>query len=101
MWRVSGTLEAAQLLRGGGERAAFLNIRGSVPTSILIKGPNEHTRNQIEDAVRDGLRAIKNLLEDEKLVPGAGAFEIAAYVSLQKYKLEALSEGGIVRARFL
>jgi len=33
----------------------------------------------IKDALRDGLRAVKNMIEDEGYVPGAGAFEVAAY----------------------
>jgi T-complex protein 1 subunit zeta len=41
------------------------------------QGPNAHTINQINDALRDGLRSVKNALEDNALVPGAGAFEIA------------------------
>ena len=32
--------------------------------SVLIKGPNEHTIAQIKDAIRDGLRAVKNLIDD-------------------------------------
>lgn len=56
--------------------------------SILIKGPNKHTLTQIKDAVRDGLRAVKNAIEDQMVVPGAGAFEIAAYQALQEYKNE-------------
>mmetsp|Transcript_23203 Transcript_23203/g.46309 ORF Transcript_23203/g.46309 Transcript_23203/m.46309 type:complete len:540 (+) Transcript_23203:127-1746(+) len=46
--------------------------------TVLIKGPNQHTVDQIKDAVRDGLRAVKNCVEDKCIVPGAGAFEIAA-----------------------
>ena len=45
-------------------------------------GPNAHTISQISDAIRDGLRSIKNTLEDASLVPGAGAFEIAAHAHL-------------------
>lgn len=45
-------------------------------------GPNAHTISQISDAVRDGLRSVKNALEDGALVPGAGAFEIAAHAHL-------------------
>ncbi|GLH03416.1 hypothetical protein R5R35_007104 [Gryllus longicercus] len=61
-----------------------------VPQSvtILIKGPNKHTLTQIKDAIRDGLRAIKNTIDDGFLVPGAGAFEVAAYQALQKSKEE-------------
>lgn len=54
--------------------------------TILIKAAAKHTMIQIKDAVYDGLRAVKNALEDQALVPGAGAFEIAAYTTLLKYK---------------
>ncbi|KAI4455326.1 chaperonin [Holotrichia oblita] len=59
-----------------------------VPLSvtILIKGPNKHTITQIKDAVRDGLRAINNAIEDKALVPGAGAFELTAYNELMSFK---------------
>ena len=50
--------------------------------TILIKGPNKYTMTQIKDAVRDGLRAVKNALEDGSVVPGAGAFEVAAHAAL-------------------
>jgi T-complex protein 1 subunit zeta len=32
--------------------------------TISIKGPNKHTLTQVKDAVRDGLRAIKNAIDD-------------------------------------
>ena len=34
--------------------------------TLLMKGPNKHTLMQIKDAVRDGLRAVKNAIEDGK-----------------------------------
>ena len=54
--------------------------------TILIRGPNKHTIDQIKDATRDGLRAVKGVLDDRALVPGAGAFEIAAYRMLMRRK---------------
>eukprot|EP00591_Stephanopyxis_turris_P006182 CAMPEP_0195523824 /NCGR_PEP_ID=MMETSP0794_2-20130614/23273_1 /TAXON_ID=515487 /ORGANISM="Stephanopyxis turris, Strain CCMP 815" /LENGTH=565 /DNA_ID=CAMNT_0040653905 /DNA_START=129 /DNA_END=1823 /DNA_ORIENTATION=+ len=51
--------------------------------TLLLQGPNTHTIDQIKDAVRDGLRAVKNAIEDRALVPGAGAFEIAAAMHLK------------------
>jgi T-complex protein 1 subunit zeta len=56
--------------------------------TILIKGPNKHTLIQTKDAIRDGLRAIKNAIDDGCLIPGAGAFEIAASQELLRYKNE-------------
>lgn len=53
--------------------------------TILIRGPNQFTIAQIKDAVRDGLRAVKNCIEDKIVVPGAGAFEIALHDHLMEY----------------
>lgn len=52
--------------------------------TLLLRGPNKHTIEQIKDAVRDGLRAVKNAIEDRAVVPGAGAFEIAAAMNLRQ-----------------
>ncbi|KAL7554354.1 hypothetical protein ACHAWF_018616 [Thalassiosira exigua] len=51
--------------------------------TLLLQGPNVHTIDQIKDAVRDGLRAVKNAVEDRAVVPGAGAFELAAAMHLK------------------
>lgn len=37
---------------------------------------------QIQDALRDGFRSVKNAIEDHCLIPGAGAFEIACAAHL-------------------
>merc|ERR1712151_451526 len=49
-------------------------------------GSTDHSIGQMKDALRDGLRSVQNALEDEALVPGAGAFEIAAHVHLEQFK---------------
>nr|XP_020042081.1 LOW QUALITY PROTEIN: T-complex protein 1 subunit zeta-2 [Castor canadensis] len=54
--------------------------------TLLIKGPNKHTLTQIKDAIRDGLRAIKNAIEDGCVVPGAGAVEVAIAEALVYHK---------------
>mmetsp|Transcript_26065 Transcript_26065/g.65820 ORF Transcript_26065/g.65820 Transcript_26065/m.65820 type:complete len:538 (-) Transcript_26065:81-1694(-) len=53
--------------------------------TVLIKGPNKHTIEQIKDAVRDGLRAVKNTVEDDCLIPGAGTFEVALSNHLKEH----------------
>ncbi|XP_011097194.1 T-complex protein 1 subunit zeta 1 [Sesamum indicum] len=63
----------------GEEKYTFVeNVKNPHSCTILIKGPNDHTIAQIKDAVRDGLRAVKNTIEDEAVVLGAGSFEVAA-----------------------
>ncbi|XP_069341713.1 T-complex protein 1 subunit zeta isoform X2 [Eulemur rufifrons] len=54
--------------------------------TLLVKGPNKHTLTQIKDAIRDGLRAVKNAIDDGCVVPGAGAVEVAMAEALIKYK---------------
>lgn len=53
--------------------------------TLLIRGPNRHTISQIKDAVRDGLRAVKNAIDDGKVIPGAGAFEIGLHEHIMEY----------------
>jgi len=67
----------------GEEKYTFVeDVANPQSCTILLKGPNDHTIAQLKDAVRDGLRAVKNALVDEALVPGAGAFESALSVHL-------------------
>lgn len=62
----------------GEEKYTFVEeVKQPKSVTLLIKGPNVHTIQQIQDALRDGLRSVKNALEDEVLIPGAGAFEVA------------------------
>lgn len=71
----------------GEEKYTFVESSKNVKSAtILIKAAAKHTITQIKDAVYDGLRAVKNAIEDQALVPGAGAFEIAAYTKLLQYK---------------
>merc|ERR1712223_951956 len=52
--------------------------------TILLRAGNEHALVQMKDAVRDGLRAVKNALEDGCVVPGAGSYEVAVHMALKK-----------------
>jgi len=71
----------------GEEKYTFVEgVTNPFSCSILIKGPNKHTIEQIKDAVRDGLRAVKNTIEDKFVIPGAGAFYVACSADVLKYK---------------
>jgi len=52
--------------------------------TILLRAGNKHTLTQMKDAVRDGLRAVKNALDDGCAVPGAGSYEVAVHMALKK-----------------
>jgi len=71
----------------GDDKFTFIEgVKNPKSVTILIKGPNDHTIAQLKDAVRDGLRATVNVLNDGFVIPGAGAFEIAAAENLDNFK---------------
>jgi len=70
----------------GEDKYTFIeDVKNPLSCTILLRGPNQYTINQLKDATRDGLRAVKNTIDDAALVPGAGAFELAASAALTKY----------------
>eukprot|EP01026_Neomeris_dumetosa_P069963 TRINITY_DN69468_c0_g1_i4.p1 TRINITY_DN69468_c0_g1~~TRINITY_DN69468_c0_g1_i4.p1 ORF type:complete len:556 (-),score=65.64 TRINITY_DN69468_c0_g1_i4:180-1847(-) len=81
------------------EKFTFIeDVKEPRSCTILIKGPNDHTIAQIKDAVRDGLRAVKNAIQDQHLIPGAGAFEVSAAHYLRtntKKSLEGRAKLGV------
>ncbi|KAI9591085.1 T-complex protein 1 zeta subunit [Syncephalis fuscata] len=71
----------------GEEKYTFVEeVNEPKSVTLLVKGPNPHTLQQIQDAIRDGLRSVKNCIEDGQVVPGAGAFQVACAAHLQKWK---------------
>lgn len=80
----------------GEDKFTFIeDVKSAKSVTILIKGPNKHTMTMIKDAIHDGLRAVKNAIEDNCVVPGAGAFEVAVNDALDSFKNTIAS-----RARF-
>ncbi|EPS44613.1 hypothetical protein H072_1428 [Dactylellina haptotyla CBS 200.50] len=75
----------------GEEKYTFIEeVKDPKSVTILIKGPNAHTITQVKDAVRDGLRSVYNMITDQCVVPGAGAFQIscAAHLSSDEFRKE-------------
>lgn len=69
------------------EKYTFIEgVKNPNSCTLLIKGAHDHAIAQMKDAIRDGLRAVQNTVEDEAVLPGAGAFELAASVNLQEFK---------------
>jgi len=64
----------------GEDKYTFVeDLKAPKSVTVLLKGPFKHTLVQSKDALRDGLRAIKNARDDGKLIPGAGAFELECH----------------------
>ena len=76
----------------GEDKYTFIEgVENPFSCTILIKGPNDYSIAQTKDAIRDGLRAVKNAVEDQSVLPGAGAFEIAAHEHLTEYARKEVS----------
>ena len=82
----AGSVEEQSL---GEEVYTFVeDVKNPTSCTILVKGAHKHVISQIQEAVRDGTRAVANALCDGTLVPGAGGFETLAHADLMKYKAE-------------
>ena len=71
----------------GDDKFTFVeDVKFGRSCTLLIRGPNKHTIEQIKDATRDGLRAVMGVMSDACVVPGAGSFEVSAYRMLMRRK---------------
>jgi len=85
--KVLGFARNVNQLNLGEQKYTFIEgVDNPLSCTILIKGPNKHTIQQVKDAIYDGVRSVKNALENLSILPGAGAFELAAYLDLIKFK---------------
>mmetsp|Transcript_27064 Transcript_27064/g.69651 ORF Transcript_27064/g.69651 Transcript_27064/m.69651 type:complete len:521 (+) Transcript_27064:132-1694(+) len=96
----------------GEEKYTFVEgVQNPHSCTILLKGAHKHQIAQVKEAVRDGLRSVKNVLEDGSLIPGAGAFEVGLYNYLmdkskeitgkKKLGVQAFAEGMMIIPKVL
>ena len=53
--------------------------------SIVLRGPNEFSLDEMERSIHDSLCAIKRTLESGSIVPGGGAVETALHIYLEEF----------------
>lgn len=53
--------------------------------SIILRGPNEFTLDEMERSMHDSLCVIKRTLESGSIVPGGGAVETALHIYLEEF----------------
>jgi len=70
----------------GDDKFTFVEgVKVAKSVTLLIRGPNKHTIEQIKDAVNDGLKTVRNAVSDGALVHGAGCIETALHAHLLEY----------------
>jgi T-complex protein 1 subunit zeta len=63
--------------------------------TVLLKGPTKHGIVQMKDAIRDGVRALFNAIQDKCVIPGAGAYELAVSRKLEALEVKTKSVLGV------
>jgi T-complex protein 1 subunit alpha len=59
--------------------------------SIILRGPNEFSLDEMERSVHDSLSVVKRTLESGRIVPGGGAVETALHVYLEEWATSVVS----------
>lgn len=79
------------LVKGPKQRAA---------ASIILRGPNELSLDEVERSVHDALCVVKRVLESKSLVPGGGAVEAALSIFLENYATSVASREQLAIGEF-
>lgn len=59
--------------------------------SIILRGPNDFSLDEMERSVHDSLCAVKRTLESGSIVPGAGSVETALHIYLEEFAVTVVS----------
>lgn len=83
-----GTIDVIETKEIGGDRVTIFrqNEESTSRTStIVLRGATQNNLDDIERAIDDGVNAIKGLVKDNRLLPGAGAVEIELAKLITQY----------------
>jgi len=70
---------------GDNELLIFDGCTSQRAGSILLRGPNEYTLDEMERALHDSMCCVKRVLESNDVVPGGGAVEASLSIYLENF----------------
>lgn len=68
--------------------------------SIILRGPNDYTLDEMERSIHDSLCVVKRTLESGQVVPGGGAVECALNIFLENFATTVGSREQLAIAEF-
>ncbi|EON60869.1 T-complex protein 1 subunit alpha [Coniosporium apollinis CBS 100218] len=68
--------------------------------SIILRGANDYSLDEMERSVHDALSAVKRTLESGRVVPGGGAVETALHIYLEEWATSVGSREQLAIAAF-
>ncbi|ALM76339.1 thermosome subunit beta [Thermococcus barophilus] len=84
-----GYAEVVEERKVAGESMIFVEgCKNPKAVTILIRGGTEHVVDEVERAMEDAIKVVKDIVEDGKIVAGGGASEIELSVKLDEYAKE-------------
>jgi len=92
--------EVAQEWISDKELLYFRKTKNTATASIILRGPNDYTLDEMERAVHDSLCIVKRTLESNKVVPGGGAVEAALSIYLENFATTLGSREQLAIAEF-
>ncbi|EEB05591.1 chaperonin-containing T-complex alpha subunit Cct1 [Schizosaccharomyces japonicus yFS275] len=69
-------------------------------SSIVLRGPNEYSLDEMERSIHDSLSVVKRTLESGSVVPGGGAVETALSIYLENFATSLGSREQLAIAEF-
>ncbi|WP_456423320.1 thermosome subunit beta [Thermococcus sp.] len=84
-----GEAELVEQRKVAGENMIFVEgCKNPKAVTILIRGGTEHVVDEVERALEDAVKVVKDIVEDGKILPAGGAPEIELSIKLDEYAKE-------------
>ncbi len=84
-----GEAELVEQRKVAGENMIFVEgCKNPKAVTILIRGGTEHVVDEVERALEDAVKVVKDIVEDGKILPAGGAPEIELSIRLDEYAKE-------------